>query len=139
MPGLSSELYNRCRTTLLKCGEFDRDTSLRAVFITDDLYPFRDRLPSADNKAARVDAVLGYLLEQQISDGRPVLPLFLAALRDKYQPGDALRDELDTLTQAVQGALAPAREPFGAPARSRHKMASLHTQLEEPRAGRPVK
>jgi hypothetical protein len=108
MSRLSLELYNRCRATLLKCGEFDRDASLRTVFITDDLYSFRDRLPSADNKAARVDAVLDYLLEQQISGGLSSLPAFLYALRDRYQPGDALRDELAALAQDTRSHLTPS-------------------------------
>ena len=56
MEGLSNELYNRCRTTLLKCNEFDSDTSLRAVFVTDELYPFRDRLPAAANRSPRLRA-----------------------------------------------------------------------------------
>ncbi len=71
MPGLAAELYNRCRATLLQCGEFNTNASLRTVFITGQLYPFRDHLPGADSKAARVDAVLGYLLDQQISGGIP--------------------------------------------------------------------
>jgi len=104
MPRLSSELYRRCRNTLLKCGEFDTDASLRAVFVTDELYPFRDRLPAATSKTDRVDKCLGYLLEQHLSNGRPVLPLFIEALRDRYQKGDARRDALRTLAEAVQSA-----------------------------------
>lgn len=104
MQGLSNELYNRCRTTLLKCSEFDSDASLRAVFVTDELYPFRDRLPATGNKSERVDKCLDFLLPKRLSDGWPVLPLFLAALRDRYQEGDALRDELGALAEAVQSS-----------------------------------
>lgn len=102
MQGIPSELHNRCRTTLLKCSEFDSDASLRTVFVTDELYPFRDRLPTAASKSERVDRCLDFLLPKRLSGDRPVLPLFLAALRDRYQPGDALRDELETLAEAIQ-------------------------------------
>jgi len=105
MTGLSNELYQRCRTTLLKCSEFDSNELLRAVFVTAELSPFRSGLPDAANKAERVDVCLDFLLPKRLSDGRPVLPLFLAALRDRYQPGDALRDELEALSDAVQFAM----------------------------------
>jgi hypothetical protein len=93
----SNELYHRCRDTLLKCSEFDSNASLRAVFVTDALSPFRSGLPEATSGSKRVDATLDYLLSQRLNDGRPVFPLFLEALRDRYQEGDALRDELEEL------------------------------------------
>ena len=105
MQGIPGELHNRCRTTLLKCSEFDSDASLRTVFVTAELYPFRDRLPAAANRSERVDKCLDFLLSQRLSNGRPVLPIFLAALRDRYREGDALRDELGALVKAVQSAL----------------------------------
>jgi hypothetical protein len=97
MPGLPNEFYRRCRQALLKCSEFDNDAALRAVFVTNELYPFRDKLPTAASKSGRVDACLAFLVDKRLSNGRSVLPLFLAALRDRYQEGDALRSELDTL------------------------------------------
>jgi len=106
MTGLSNALYQRRRTALLKCSEFDSDASLRAVFVTDELRPFRDRLTAATNKSERVDTCLDFLLDKRLSDGRPVLPLFLVALRDGYQPGDALRDELNELHIEVSQALS---------------------------------
>jgi len=106
MPGLSNELYNRCRTTLLKCSEFDSDASLRAVFVTNELRPFRSGLPEAASRNERVAKCLDYLLEQGIKDSRPVLPLFLVALRDRYHPGIALRDELEALVERIQGDLS---------------------------------
>lgn len=105
MPGLSSGLYNRCRTILLRCSEFDSNASLSAIFLTDELVPFRRELPEAASKNERVDKCLACLLDKQLNDGRYVLPLFLAALRDRYQIGDALRDELGTLVEAVQSVL----------------------------------
>jgi hypothetical protein len=96
-PSPPVELHRQCRVTILKCSEFDTNASLQAVFVTNELRPFRSRLPEASSKSERVDACLAFLMDKRLSDGRSVLPLFLAALRDRYQTGDALRDELETL------------------------------------------
>jgi predicted membrane protein len=105
--GLPDNLFNQCRNVLLQTSEFDTDTSLRAVFITDELRPFRDRLPSAASKSDRVNRCLAFLLDKRLSDGRPVLPVFLEALHNKYQQGDALRDELASLADDVEQSLEP--------------------------------
>lgn len=104
MSELSGELYKRCRDTLMQCSQFNDDASLRAIFVTAELHPFRDGLPEAANPSDRVDQCLAYLVRKRTSDGRPVLPLFLAALHDRYQPGDALRDELARLAVEVEAA-----------------------------------
>lgn len=121
MTGLPNELYQRCRTTLLRCDEFESHLSLCAVFVTDELRPFRDRLPAATNKSKRVDACLDFLLDHYVSDGRPVLPIFMAALRGRYSPGDALYGELNTLVSELHiclkisshDQLASASTPIG--------------------------
>lgn len=105
MPGLPTELYNRCRGTLMRCSEFDSKASLRAVFVTDELYPFRDGLPDSASKKGRVEACLDFLLPERLSDGRAVLPVFLAELRNRYMPGNALRDDLEALYLDVQSAM----------------------------------
>jgi hypothetical protein len=102
MSRLSKELYQRCQTTLLKCSEFDNDTSIVGVFVTDELRPFRDRLPAAVSKVDRVGRCLDFLLDQRLGDGQPVLPLFLEALCERYQEGDALRDELWSLASEIR-------------------------------------
>jgi hypothetical protein len=120
MAGLPSELYTRCRDTLLACSEFDSDAALRALFVTTELAPFQNGLPDAASKNARVDACLAYLLPKRLNDGRPLLPLFLATLRDRYPAGDAMRDDIDALHHAVRSALpgsgtshAPGPGPAG--------------------------
>ncbi len=105
MSALPTELYNRCRTTLLQCGEFDSGASLRTVFVTAELRPFRDSLPDAASKSERVDVCLDYLLPKRLSDDRPVLPLFLAALRVRYYAGDFLYEELEILYLKVEEVL----------------------------------
>lgn len=115
MSQLPTELYNRCRSNLLTCSELESDRSLRAVFVTAELGPFQSGLPQAASKTERVDVVLDYLLKKCLSDGRPVLPLFLVALRDKYSEGDALHQELARLAEAVQMELMPKSVPVPSP------------------------
>ena len=114
MAGLPSDLYTHCRNTLLACSEFEGDAALRALFVTEELAPFQNGLPDAASKSARVDACLAYLLPRRFSDGRPLLPLVLATLRDRYPEGDALHDDIQALQRAVQSAL-PGSGPPHAP------------------------
>jgi len=102
MLGLSAALYKRCHDTLLRCSEFDSDASVRAVFVTGDLYPFKIGLPGANNKLARVTAVLEYLLEQEPDAGPPVFVLFLRALSGHYKRGNALLNELEARAREVE-------------------------------------
>lgn len=106
MPGLPIDLSNRCRDTLLQCSEFSSHAALQAVFVTHELYPFRSDLPEADSKGERVARCLDYLLEQRATGYHPVLAAFLTALRDRYMPGNALRDELQALVRDVGVALS---------------------------------
>jgi Tol biopolymer transport system component len=108
MPGLPNELHNRCRDVLLRCSEFDSDTALSSVFVTNELRPLQSGLPEAKSKRERVAQCLNFLLSKRLSSNRPALPLFLAALRDRYNLGDATRDELEKLIEPVQSALVPS-------------------------------
>jgi hypothetical protein len=104
--GIPSDLFSQCRQTLLRCREFESYQMLRTVFVTDQLCAFKLRLPSADNPSDLVDRCLEYLIEQRLPGDRLPLPVFLATLRDRYRSGDALWDELDELSRAVQSAMA---------------------------------
>jgi outer membrane protein assembly factor BamB len=130
MTGLSGELCQRCRTILLKCSEFDSNAALRSVFVTNELRPFRSGLPEAASKSERVDACLAFLVDKRLSDERPAFPVFLMTLRERYQAGDALRDELEDLYQAVQLAMASSGPGFAQP--SRGKPAHTGRQVETP-------
>lgn len=105
MPGLPKDLYSRCRETLLKCREFESDTLLQVVFIIDELAPFSNAVSDAKNKVDRLDLCLKFLLAKSLRDGRPVLPLFLTALRDRSHEVDALYHELDALIEPIRLAL----------------------------------
>ncbi|WP_331281247.1 NACHT domain-containing protein [Planktothrix paucivesiculata] len=105
MSSLPNEIVCQCRQVLLKCQEFDNDESLQGVFITPELFPFQSGLKSADSRKGRVDLCLKYLLENHLSDGGSVLPIFLAQLRTRYDPKDARHGELAELCESVQAVL----------------------------------
>lgn len=106
---LSSRVLRDCREIFLKCDEFDTDDRLKAVFITTpELEPFAHRLPlAARSKAERVEQCIGYLHDQHISDGRPVLLLFIGSLFEKYDPQDIRHTHLSELKQEVESCLVP--------------------------------
>jgi hypothetical protein len=91
---LSQELYDSCFVALSQCSEFGNDTSLQAIFVTPELRPYRDRLPASSTIRERVSKTIDYLLEKRLSGGRPVFPVFLANIRDKYDPDDDLFEKL---------------------------------------------
>lgn len=130
MSGLSLELYNRCRTVLLKCREFQDYRALRAVFVTEHLFPFRIGLPSADSPADLIDRCLDYLVDKRLTGGRPVLPIFIATIRDHYQPGDALCDDLEDLYNAVHEAMGQSVPQTTPTPRRKHLLYDRLLQLD---------
>lgn len=114
MNGLPSDIYRRCRDVLAKCAEFESNTLLRSVFVTEELAPFKGGVQNAASKNDRIDLCLEFLLSKQLRDGRQAFHVFLETLRDRYRQGDMLHDELDRLAQDV---LSPpqAESPAGSP------------------------
>src|SRR5262245_42972826 len=102
MLSLSSELDTLCFTLFMKCDEFDSIAELRAVFSTNDLYPFRDNLPvRSGSKKAFVSEVKLFLLEKELSDGRELMLPFLSTLRGRYPEEDALHASVGLLQQRL--------------------------------------
>jgi len=102
---LPTALTTRCRKALLRCSEFDSHNSLKAVFVTPELSIFQHNIPECSARNDRVSQTLAYLIPQLLSNNQPVLPLFLAELRDRRDPGDALRDELEQLQAEINQML----------------------------------
>jgi hypothetical protein len=109
MSGLSKELVERCQTIFLNCGEFESDLSLRSLFLTDELSPFRYGIPSALAKIQRVNNCLDYLLGKHLKNGRSVLPLFVEILQGRYSHEDSLYDELENLRRDLVRDLSRKR------------------------------
>jgi hypothetical protein len=131
MPGLPPDLHTQCRDTLVRCHEFENDRSLRALFSIEPLQPFRVGLPETSSLTERVDSCLDYVLEKRLDDGHLVLFVLLEALRDRYQPGDALRNDLRELAETVQSTLVSSNLPTTpkGPSHSRVKQ-RVCTQLQ---------
>lgn len=106
MAGLSSDLLRRCHTILLNCGEFDDHASLQALFVRTELTAYRDRLPQTSDRHERVGQAVHFLLDRHLGDQRPVFPIFLEALRDRYDPQDAQYLELEGLRSEVERELS---------------------------------
>lgn len=127
---LPPNLYHPCRNTLCRCREFQSYRALRAVFVTEPLFPFRIGLPQADSPEGLVDACLDHLIGKRLSGGQPVLPIFLATLRDRYHPGDALRDDLEDLHTAIHAAMAQSAPPTKPSPRRRQLLFDRLLQLD---------
>ncbi len=105
MNPLPFALYERCRKTLLQCDAFQNDSYLRTVFITTELHELRDELPEANNRKQRVERCIDYLTTRKCTDGKSALPVFLNRLCDKYDEGDALHGELESVAIEVEAVL----------------------------------
>ncbi len=98
---LPSDLYQKCRAIFHQCAEFESDNTIRTLFITIELAPFHDGLPEANTKTQRIDLILKYLLQKQLTDGRHVFPFFLMELSQHYSPTDKLHIEITNLAQEI--------------------------------------
>lgn len=108
MRGIPQALIVPLHQALMDCDEFSQPRQLREVFSTQDLLPWRDRLPGADNLNARVAAIVGYLVDQRHASKGNVLVLLLRILGEHYYPNPdderhgrllALADQLEWLGQ----------------------------------------
>jgi len=115
MDGLSRETFQRCYQLLRRCEEFDELESLRVVFGSAELAPFRDRLPEGNNIRERIERAVDFLMRQRLSDGRSALVLFLAELRDRYDPQDERHPLLEELRGIVERELGSEDVPDGQP------------------------
>ncbi len=103
MVGLSSHLYKQCRTTLLRCDEFESNESLRAIFAVGKLKLYRDKIPEAIRRDLRVDQCLEFLQDKYLQ-GEPVLALFIEILRDRYPKDEDLHNALHELAKEIRTA-----------------------------------
>jgi len=104
MPGPTQDLINRCYAVLARCDQFSSLHSLRAVFVSEELLPFRDRLRDAHSLDERVRLNVDYLLYQKTTDGRHIFTLFLQALRPSSEI-DALYGDLEDLRGGFEQSL----------------------------------
>jgi len=98
MRGIPPDLDQRLREVLARCGPFESDAALRAVFTTELLYAWRDRIPdNTPNRAARVAALIDGLHNQTDVDGNNALLLFLHTLVEQTPQSDVCHHDFDQL------------------------------------------
>ena len=103
MPGLSPDLSRRLRETLSRCGPFDSDRALRAVFEDARIAPWCDLIfDNTPNRAARIDALIEALLEQVNDASDSALALFLDVLADRISPCHACKQQLAHLAAELR-------------------------------------
>jgi WD40 repeat protein len=97
-------MYFSLQSTLLSCSEFEQDDLLKGLFVTEKLFPFRDRLPSAKNKRERVDKYIEFLINARNLKGEGVLLAdFLEVLESRYHEDDNLHNEIQKIILYIRG------------------------------------
>ena len=89
----------------MRCGPFRSDNALSPLFVDSRISQWRDLLPSWDNPAERVRAVIEKLAERHNVSGENALVLLLYVLRDQAPTGDACYSELDVLANELAVSL----------------------------------
>ena len=122
---LPSELEQRLRAAFLRCGPFDSDSSLRAIFIDARIAAWRDYIPdNTPSRGRRVAAFIESLVDQRDDAGNNALALVLHVLADRTPPGDSCQRELAELANAVQNAVAavPGSSPPTTPSGAKYEI-----------------
>ena len=115
MPAIPYELIQRLYETLLRCGPFDSDHTLRPLFVDARLSAWRDLLPEASSRVERARAIVDALSERENPSGENALVLLLNVLAENTPSGDACRGQLAALAKEVAAALRADASSAGAP------------------------
>ena len=99
---LPSEFYTRLRKTLMECGPFESNARLRAVFVHEELSPWRNGVSEADSLAERVDLLISYLAGKRHSNGKLALAIFLNALVERVDEMDVCSEHLKLLVKQIE-------------------------------------
>ncbi len=100
--GIPAHIHRRLKNILSKCGPFDSEITLDAVFVDNRIAAWRKRLPHAPSPAARVDVVVGFLCDQYSNKGENALGLFLHVLSEQVSTGDVCHSQLIELANELK-------------------------------------
>lgn len=98
---LSAELFEKIRDALSVCGPFQSDQQIRAIFIHPSLNPYRNQLPQASSVSARVEAIIGFLLDVE---GPALLATLLRVLGTRWDPATACYHRLINLAKMIESS-----------------------------------
>lgn len=112
LPGISPDLLRRLKDALRRP---PIPSVLRSVFADERLRPWRDKVPTADHPADRVDAIVDFLHHRYSDTGENALVVLLHVLRDHIDRSDAcywdlvgLESELEREVTSPIRPVAPA-------------------------------
>lgn len=103
MKGIPPSLNEALRNVLVDCSPLE-DVHLRALFVSDERLALWERhLPSLEglNHLTRIEALIGYLINQANQANENGLVLFLRVLRDETDTREACYERLDRLADQV--------------------------------------
>lgn len=101
-PGIDPLLYRRLREILLKCGPFNTDQELRAVFIDQRISVWRDKLPETYERTKRVNGVIDFLYRQDNEKKENALVLFLRVLSEQLSNQDTCHQQLVEMSHKLE-------------------------------------
>ena len=107
---LPPQIYNRLQSTLLKCGPFDSEVELRAMFVDARISPWRDSFPEMRNRVSRVNVLIDELLHRYATTGENALLLFLQVLTERASAGDACHSDLTASAAELEHVLKGQRK-----------------------------
>jgi len=138
MVSIEPNLSHRIQTTLLNCDVFNSDLELKAMFLDERLYPWRNQLPQATNSLTRVQLVMDLLSRQihhnMVENGLVLLLRVTSSFmhsgnqlhHDLAQLADELaKTELSELPQTRLNSLTPYQFPI------QGYLSSLVSELKE--------
>ena len=102
LPGLEPALYQRLYGCLERCGPFASTSEIEALFVDQRIHYWYSGLPQANNRAARIKTLVGYLYHQYSNAQENGLVLFLQVLSDHVGVQSACHQELVTLAQELE-------------------------------------
>jgi len=91
----TDQIYNRVRDALLNCDQFQKDETLRALFVDQRVYPWRNSLSNASSPQERAQGLIDCLHDQYRHDTKENgLVLFLQVLSEHHDPATAIHHRL---------------------------------------------
>ncbi|HSH05786.1 MAG TPA: NACHT domain-containing protein [Anaerolineae bacterium] len=100
--GISPQLYQQLRHTLLNCGPFSSQNSLHAIFTDERIAHWQQNLPDGHAPMARVEAVIAYLRPRHNTHlQQNALVLFLQVLAERIDPLDNCHQTISDLSQQL--------------------------------------
>ncbi len=102
MTGITPDIYDRLRRTLVKCEPFNSNADLSAVFADARIAAWQTLLPEGDSQNQRVNRTIDFLRNKYDANRENALVLLMHVLCDQFNPTDARYVELRMLIHDVE-------------------------------------